>query len=167
MDQLQIELDAFPSAIRPMQAVAAEAPFSSDEYLFEVKWDGLRCVLFVEPDGGARVQDRGLNDLTPLLPELVAASKQVAPGTVLDGELVATAGVWPGAPSWRTRSRWHFWPSTPSTWRASPSSGCRSTGGARDCDAPSFRVATSTSPTTSRVRVWSCSRPAWSAGSRA
>jgi DNA ligase D-like protein (predicted ligase) len=85
-----MELDAFPSAVRPMQAVAAEAPFSSDEYLFEVKWDGLRCVLFVEPDHTVRIQDRGLNDLTALLPELAAATSQVAPGTVLDGELVAT-----------------------------------------------------------------------------
>jgi DNA ligase D-like protein (predicted ligase) len=75
-----------------MQAVAAEAPFSSDEYLFEVKWDGLRCVLFVAPDRSVRLHDRGLNDLTPLLPEVAAATSQIAPGTVLDGELVATDG---------------------------------------------------------------------------
>jgi len=90
IDQLQIELDAFPSAVRPMQAVAAEAPFSSPEYLFEVKWDGLRCVLFVGRDRDVRVQDRRLNELTPLLPELTASARQVAGGSVLDGELVAT-----------------------------------------------------------------------------
>jgi DNA ligase D-like protein (predicted ligase) len=73
-----------------MQAVAAEAPFSSPEYLFEVKWDGLRCVLFVDGDGAVRVHDRGLNDLTQALPELAGLGRQVAPGTVLDGELVAT-----------------------------------------------------------------------------
>jgi DNA ligase D-like protein (predicted ligase) len=92
IDQLQIELDAFPSAVRPMQAVAAEAPFSSPEYLFEVKWDGLRCVLFVGPDREVRVQDRRLNDITPLLPEVTEAARQVASGSVLDGELVATDG---------------------------------------------------------------------------
>jgi DNA ligase D-like protein (predicted ligase) len=85
-----MELESFPSAVRPMQAVAAEAPFSSDEYLFEVKWDGLRCVLFVDHDGSVRVHDRGLHDITSLLPELRAATAQVAAGTVLDGELVAT-----------------------------------------------------------------------------
>ena len=90
IDQLQMELDAFPSAVRPMQAVAAEAPFSSPEYLFEVKWDGLRCVLFVGPDREVRVQDRALGDLTELLPELTAAARQVAAPSVLDGELVAT-----------------------------------------------------------------------------
>jgi bifunctional non-homologous end joining protein LigD len=89
-DQLAIELDGFPTAIRPMQAVSAEAPFSSDEYLFEVKWDGLRCLLFVGGDGRIHLQDRALNDITAQLPELHEIGRQVAPGSVLDGELVAT-----------------------------------------------------------------------------
>src|SRR5262252_6575013 len=89
-DQLAIELDGSPTAIRPMQAVSAEAPFSSPEYLFEVKWDGLRCLLFVDWDGRVHLQDRGLNDLTERLPELRSIGKQVARGSVLDGELVAT-----------------------------------------------------------------------------
>jgi bifunctional non-homologous end joining protein LigD len=90
VDQLAIELDGFPSAVRPMQAVSAEAPFSSDDYFFEVKWDGLRCLLFVEPDGRLRLQDRALGDITSRLPELSGIARQVTPGTVLDGELVAT-----------------------------------------------------------------------------
>ncbi|TMD11114.1 MAG: hypothetical protein E6I27_03125 [Chloroflexi bacterium] len=89
-DQLQIDLESFPAEVRPMQAVSAEAPFSSPEYLFEVKWDGLRCILFRDPDGQVRLKDRGLNDLTADLPEVVAAAKRVPPGSVIDGELVAT-----------------------------------------------------------------------------
>lgn len=73
-----------------MQAASAEAPFSSPEYLFEVKWDGLRCVLFRDPDGNVRLQDRGLSDLTADIPEVVAAARRVPPGSVIDGELVAT-----------------------------------------------------------------------------
>ncbi len=88
--QLQIELESFASEVRPMQAASAEAPFSSPEYLFEVKWDGLRCILFREPDGRVRLQDRGLSDLTADVPEVVAAAKRVPPGSVIDGELVAT-----------------------------------------------------------------------------
>src|SRR5439155_798168 len=42
-DQLQIELESFPEELRPMQAASAEAPFSSSEYLFEVKWVGRCC----------------------------------------------------------------------------------------------------------------------------
>lgn len=73
-----------------MQAASAEAPFSSPEYLFEVKWDGLRCVLFRDPDGTVRLLDRGLGDLTADVPEVVAAARRVPPGSVIDGELVAT-----------------------------------------------------------------------------
>ena len=89
-DQLQIELESFPDEVRPMQAASAEAPFSSGEYIFEVKWDGLRCVLFRDPDGRVRLQDRGLKDITADLPEVAAAAKRVPPGSVIDGELVAT-----------------------------------------------------------------------------
>src|SRR5439155_9797584 len=89
-DQLQIELESFPDEVRPMQAASAEAPFSSPEYLFEVKWDGLRCVLFRAADGQLRLTDRGLNDVTADLPEVAAAAKRVPPGSVIDGELVAT-----------------------------------------------------------------------------
>jgi len=89
-DQLQIELESFPAEVRPMQAASAEAPFSSPEYIFEVKWDGLRCIVFRDPDGAIRLQDRGLNDLTALLPELAAAAKRIPPGSVIDGEIVAT-----------------------------------------------------------------------------
>src|SRR5205823_12631690 len=89
-DQLQIELESFPAEVRPMQAASAEAPFSSAEYLFEVKWDGLRCILFRDPDGQVRLKDRGLNDLTADLPEVATAARRVPPGSVIDGELVAT-----------------------------------------------------------------------------
>src|ERR1700674_6124719 len=89
-DQLQIDLESFPGEMRPMQAASAEAPFSSPDYLFEVKWDGLRCILFRDVDGAVRLQDRGLHDITADLPEVVAAARRVPPGSVIDGELVAT-----------------------------------------------------------------------------
>ncbi|MEP7105408.1 MAG: non-homologous end-joining DNA ligase [Chloroflexota bacterium] len=88
--QLSFEHEAFPSAVRPMQAVSAEAPFSADDYIFEVKWDGLRALAFVEPDGSVHLHDRGLHDITNSVPEMQALAAQVPPGTVLDGELVAT-----------------------------------------------------------------------------
>jgi bifunctional non-homologous end joining protein LigD len=89
-DQLQIELESFPDEVRPMQAASAEAPFSSAEYLFEVKWDGLRCVMFRDRAGAVHLKDRGLNDITAALPEVAAAARRVPPGSVIDGELVAT-----------------------------------------------------------------------------
>src|SRR5690348_6917021 len=89
-DQLQIALESFPAEVRPMQAASAEAPFSSPEYVFEVKWDGLRCIVFRDQDGEVRLKDRGLNDLTADLPEVAAAARRVPRGSVIDGELVAT-----------------------------------------------------------------------------
>ncbi len=73
-----------------MQAGSAEAPFSSPDYLFEVKWDGVRAILFRDPDGTVHAHDRALADLTPRLPELAEVERALPPGTVLDGELVAT-----------------------------------------------------------------------------
>ncbi|HEY4887348.1 MAG TPA: non-homologous end-joining DNA ligase [Candidatus Dormibacteraeota bacterium] len=89
-DQLQIDLESLPAEMRPMQAASAEAPFSSPDYLFEVKWDGLRCIVFRDLDGRVRLQDRGLKDITADLPEVAAAAKRIPPGSVIDGELVAT-----------------------------------------------------------------------------
>lgn len=89
-DQLQIELESFPDEVRPMQAASAEAPFSSPEYVFEVKWDGLRCMLFRDQSGGVRLLDRALNDITADIPEVATAARRVPPGSVIDGELVAT-----------------------------------------------------------------------------
>ncbi|TMC02538.1 MAG: hypothetical protein E6J30_11395 [Chloroflexi bacterium] len=89
-DQLHMELEGFPSEVRPMQAASAEAPFSSVDYVFEVKWDGLRCLLFRDPHGHVHIHDRGFNDLTAIVPEVTAAASRVPPGSVIDGEVVAT-----------------------------------------------------------------------------
>ncbi|HEX6547774.1 MAG TPA: non-homologous end-joining DNA ligase [Candidatus Dormibacteraeota bacterium] len=89
-ERLPIELEEFPTAIRPMQAGSAEAPFSSPDYLFEVKWDGLRCLLLKRPGGEVRLLDRRFNDLTDQLPEVVATADRLPAATILDGELVAT-----------------------------------------------------------------------------
>src|SRR3981081_2490453 len=89
-DQLLIDLESFPDELRPMQAASAEAPFSSPDYVFEVKWDGLRCIVLRDMEGRVRLLDRGLHDITADVPEVVAAAKRIPPGSVIDGELVAT-----------------------------------------------------------------------------
>jgi len=88
--QLQIDIEGFPNEVRPMQAASAEAPFSSADYVFEVKWDGLRCLLFRDTHGHVHIHDRGFNDLTAIVPEVTAAASRVPPGSVIDGEVVAT-----------------------------------------------------------------------------
>jgi len=88
--QLQIDIEGFPNEVRPMQAASAEAPFSSADYVFEVKWDGLRCLLFRDTHGHVHIHDRAFNDLTAVVPEVTAAASRVPPGSVIDGEVVAT-----------------------------------------------------------------------------
>ena len=89
-DQLSIEVGGFPTLVRPMLAETTEAPFSSGEYIFEVRWDGVRCLLFVGRDGEVRLQDRRLQDLTYRFPEFGTLGGQLPAGTVLDGALVVT-----------------------------------------------------------------------------
>jgi len=78
-----------PSVIMPMLAGVAPAPFDSPAHLFEVKWDGIRCLAFV--DGGVRLQSRSGRDITGEFPEIASTLRgQLAvDGVVLDGEMVA------------------------------------------------------------------------------
>ena len=73
----------------PMLAVQAE-PFDSAEYLFEVKWDGVRA-LAGHDGGGWRLWGRDLADYRSRYPELAALAALPA-GTALDGEIVLLSG---------------------------------------------------------------------------
>jgi bifunctional non-homologous end joining protein LigD len=78
-----------PSQVRPMLAVPIEEPFDSDEWLYEIKWDGYRAVSFIER-GRLRLVSRNQNDLTSQYPELADIPKFVrAQNAILDGEVVA------------------------------------------------------------------------------
>ena len=77
-----------PSAIQPMLASIAEAPFDDPNWLFEIKWDGYRVVSFIE-NGSVRMVSRNQNDLGPRYPELRDLPKLVKAKTaILDGEVV-------------------------------------------------------------------------------
>jgi bifunctional non-homologous end joining protein LigD len=73
------------ATLLPMLATPA-APFDSEEYVFEVKWDGVRALAAVEA-GAWRLWGRRGADYTPRYPEL-AVLRRLPAGTVVDGELV-------------------------------------------------------------------------------
>jgi bifunctional non-homologous end joining protein LigD len=75
-----------PRFVPPMLAVLGE-PFDSDEHLYEIKWDGIRTLAFVER-GTARLASRNDQPLSDRYPEL-AELGALPDGTVLDGEVVA------------------------------------------------------------------------------
>jgi ATP-dependent DNA ligase len=85
-----------PRIIKPMLAKKADAPFDSDAHIFEIKWDGIRCLAFIRAQG-VRLQSRQLTDITLQFPEL-ACLERLPIGTVLDGELMALEN---GKPSLR------------------------------------------------------------------
>ncbi len=74
-----------PLFLRPMLAQPGR-PFDSDQHLFEIKWDGIRALAFIEQTGYRLVSRHGL-ELGALFPEL-AVLGDLPPGTLLDGELV-------------------------------------------------------------------------------
>jgi bifunctional non-homologous end joining protein LigD len=76
---------ALPRDLAPMRPRQGAWAFNSSEYVFELKWDGLRA-LASRDRGVLRVTDRNGGDLLPLLPEL--AQLPVPEGAVLDGEVV-------------------------------------------------------------------------------
>jgi bifunctional non-homologous end joining protein LigD len=93
-DQLKLPLPEetagrrLPERIRPMEAVAVDAPFDDPEYFFEPWWPGARALAFVE-SGLLRMQVSGLSDPIAAFPELDDLSRQVVgEGVVLDGTLL-------------------------------------------------------------------------------
>ncbi len=74
-------------------AAGSSRPFDSDEHLFEVKWDGIRALAYVEDDG-YRLLTRHHRDLTAQFPELDGLAR-LGPGVVLDGDLVVLRDAMP------------------------------------------------------------------------
>jgi DNA ligase D-like protein (predicted ligase)/DNA ligase D-like protein (predicted 3'-phosphoesterase) len=70
---------------RPMLAKPVDAPFNSKDWIFEVKWDGIRAISYV--DGEITVKSRNEKDLTDNFPELQEL-KDLTTSAVLDGEIV-------------------------------------------------------------------------------
>lgn len=76
--------------LKPMLAVNTQ-PFSNPDYLFEIKWDGYRCLAYLEEKTVLR--SRNLRNLTPAFPELETIRDRVHDlPAILDGEIVVLAG---------------------------------------------------------------------------
>jgi len=97
-DQLSLSLSGdvsrLPRSLRPMLAKPVDAPFDSDEHVFEPSWGGRRALAFIEPDRSDRrrrlrlLDDNG-REMAPHLPELAAIPDLVGDlPAILDGELV-------------------------------------------------------------------------------
>ncbi|MAG55021.1 MAG: DNA ligase [Planctomycetes bacterium] len=79
------EPEALPDFVEPMLAKAGPA-FDSDDHVFEIKWDGMRTLAFVER-GEVRLVNRRRNVVTARYPDILGLAR-LPDGCVLDGEIV-------------------------------------------------------------------------------
>jgi bifunctional non-homologous end joining protein LigD len=81
--------EPMPERIEPMLARSGSLPRDDEGWAYEVKWDGVRAIGYV--DGGRlRLSSRNGRDITPRYPELRELGRALgARQAVLDGEVVA------------------------------------------------------------------------------
>ncbi len=89
MDDAPSGYEPPPEDIRPMLAALGDLPRDDDGWAFELKWDGIRAIGYV--DGGRiRITSRNGNDLSGSFPELRALGEHFGSHqAVIDGEIVA------------------------------------------------------------------------------
>jgi bifunctional non-homologous end joining protein LigD len=78
------KLDRF---IRPMLASIADAPFDSNEWIYEIKWDGYRAIAEWEK-GKLKFYSRNGLDFTDRYPSIAQALKKLNHDAIIDGEVV-------------------------------------------------------------------------------
>lgn len=77
-----------PDRIEPALAKVKQRPPRGDQWGWEVKWDGYRLAVHVEPQG-VRVLTRGGHDWTHRFPDIAEAARALGPATmIIDGEAV-------------------------------------------------------------------------------
>src|SRR5882672_5109299 len=80
---------AMPSRVEPMLATLANRPFSDPNWLFEIKWDGVRALARIE-NGALVLRSRTGVDIAKRYPELASLPNALAARkAILDGEIVA------------------------------------------------------------------------------
>ncbi|HMI51613.1 MAG TPA: DNA ligase D [Candidatus Saccharimonadales bacterium] len=79
---------SIPEQFQPALASLADKPFSSDDWIYEIKWDGIRALAVVK-DGTTELIARSGRRITAEYPELSTLARNVrVRQAVLDGEIV-------------------------------------------------------------------------------
>ncbi|WP_184497654.1 MULTISPECIES: non-homologous end-joining DNA ligase [Rhizobium] len=86
--QPNLLLDPMPARIEPCLALLKARPPQGDDWVYEIKWDGYRLAVHIEPTG-IRILTRGGHDWTHRFPAIKVAAMWLPVGTaILDGEAV-------------------------------------------------------------------------------
>ncbi|MBY5374603.1 ATP-dependent DNA ligase (plasmid) [Rhizobium leguminosarum] len=87
-DQPNLPLDPMPDRIEPCLAMLKAKPPKGDDWVYEIKWDGYRLSVHIEPSG-IRILTRGGHNWTDRFPAIKQAALWLPVGTaILDGEAV-------------------------------------------------------------------------------
>jgi bifunctional non-homologous end joining protein LigD len=86
--QPKLLFEPMPDRIEPCLALLKTRPPHGEEWSYEIKWDGYRLAIHIEPTG-VRLITRGGHDWTHRFPAIADAARALMPATmILDGEAV-------------------------------------------------------------------------------
>jgi len=74
--------------ISPMLIAENQPPFDSPDHVYELKWDGIRCLAYFDSDR-TELRNKRNKCLNAVYPELSDIHKQVHHRCILDGELIS------------------------------------------------------------------------------
>ena len=72
--------------VSPMLIGKEQLPFEDDEFIYECKFDGIRCLVYIEENKTDLRNKRNLS-LNKNFPELISIHKQGKVKCILDGEV--------------------------------------------------------------------------------
>lgn len=73
--------------IKPMLIGEMESPFDSPDYIYEIKFDGIRCIAYLD-ENETDIRNKRNKLMIPIVPELSNLHKQAKSKCIIDGELV-------------------------------------------------------------------------------
>jgi bifunctional non-homologous end joining protein LigD len=78
---------AFPKSIAPMLATLVDEPFDSDDWLYEIKWDGYRALAFLDK-GKVSLKSRNDKSFDEKFYAILDELKKWKINAVVDGEII-------------------------------------------------------------------------------
>lgn len=82
----------FPTVVRPMLGTLVDNPFDNKDWVFEIKWDGVRAILFFSKKKQIlELKSRNDKSITRRYPELLSpleAAINCKESAIVDGEIV-------------------------------------------------------------------------------
>lgn len=73
--------------LKPMLLKEVNKPFNDKDYIFEIKFDGIRAIIYANKKS-VKIYSRNGKDITYLYPELQTIKNIVSKNTIFDGEIV-------------------------------------------------------------------------------